>query len=158
LVLVLAPQPDAKVLFTVEGGDLYQSQVLASKRHATLVKVEIGEKQTPNFFLGAVAVSGGQVFTKQRSVVVPPREQLLTVEGAPDKSAAQPKDKVRFTVHVADHRGKPVPEVEVALSVVDEAIYAVSPEIAVPLEAFFHHRKRNDVRTTDSVSYHFFGS
>ncbi len=41
---------------------------------------------------------------------------------------------------------------------VDEAIYSISPEIAVPIESFFHHRKRNDVRTTDSISFRFFGT
>lgn len=158
LVLLLGPSAEGNVWFTVEGGELYRAEVLSLKRHATLVRVEIGEKQTPNFFLGAVTVSGGQVYSKTRSVIVPPREKILTVEVAPDKTDAKPGDEVGFTVHVTDHRGKAVEGAEVALGVVDEAIYAISPEIAVPLESFFHHRKRNDVRTTDSVSFRFFGS
>src|SRR5207247_603261 len=79
-------------------------------------------------------------------------------EVAPDKTDAKPGDTVNFTVHVTDHKNKAVEGAEVALGVVDEAVYAISPEIAVPLESFFHHRKRNDVRTTDSVSFRFFGS
>lgn len=158
LVLILAPASEGDVLFTVEGGALYRAEVLKLKKHAALVRVEIGDKQTPNFFLGAVNVSGAEVFSKTRSVIVPPREKILTVEVAPDKSDAKPGDTINFKVHVTDHKGKGVEGVEVALGVVDEAVYAISPEIAVPLESFFHHRKRNDVRTTDSVSFRFFGS
>jgi uncharacterized protein YfaS (alpha-2-macroglobulin family) len=158
LVLILGPVAEGKVWFSVEGGELYRAEVVSMKKHATLVRVEIGDKQTPNFFLGAVAVSGGQVYSKTRSVIVPPREKILSVEVAPNKSDVKPGDEVSFTVIVTDHRGKAVEGAEVALGVVDEAIYAISPEIAVPLESFFYHRKRNDVRTTDSVSFRFFGS
>jgi uncharacterized protein YfaS (alpha-2-macroglobulin family) len=158
LVLVLAPEPAAHVLFTVEGGDLYRADVQRAKNHAFLATVDIGEKQTPNFFLSATTVSGGRVYTKQRSVVVPPREKLLVVEVSPDRTDAKPGESVDFTVTATDHAGKPAKDAEVALSVVDEAIYAVSPEIAVPLESFFHHRKRNDVRTEESVSFRFFGT
>ena len=158
LVLVLAPSPEARVLFTVEGGELYRSEVLETRGHAALVKVEIGAKQTPNFYLSAVAVAGGQIFTRSRSVVVPPRERLLQVEVLAEPPQAQPGDTVELVVEVKDWRGKAVPGAEVALGVVDEAIYAITPEIAVPLEAFFYHRKRNDVRTADSLSFRFFGA
>ncbi|MCC7386041.1 MAG: hypothetical protein IT384_29605 [Deltaproteobacteria bacterium] len=158
LVLILAPSPEAKVLFSVEGGEIYRAEVLTAQRFATLVKVDIGERQTPNFFVSAVAVTGGQVYTRQRSVIVPPREKILRVEVAPDRPEAKPGEQVGFTVHVHDWAGKPVTGAEIAMGVVDEAIYAISPEIAVPLESFFHPRKRNDVRTSESVSFRFFGS
>jgi len=158
LVLILAPAPESRVLFTVEGNALHQVEVLTTHRHAVLTEVTIGAAQTPNFYLGAVAVAGGQVFTKQRSVIVPPRESILKVEVAPEKDVALPGETLDFTVIVTDHTGKAVPEAEVVLGVVDEAIYAISPEIAVPLESFYYPRKRNDVRTHESVSFRFFGT
>lgn len=156
-ILILAPEPSAQILFTVEGGDLYEAQVVKAQGHAALVKVKITEKQTPNFFVTATCVSGAQVFSKQRSVIVPPREKLLSLEVAPDRPKVGPGDEVSFTVIVTDHAGKPVPDAEVAVGVVDEAIYSVSPEIAVPIESFFYHRRRNDVRSHDSLSFRFFG-
>ena len=158
LVLVLAPAPEANVLFSVEGGDLYSAEVLKTSHHAALAKVKIGERQTPNFFVSASCVLGGQLYVRHRSVIVPPREKLLKVEVAPDRPKAQPGEDVTFTVHVTDYQGNAVSGAEVALGIVDEAIYAISPEIAVPIQSFFHHRKRNDVRTTDSISFRFFGS
>ena len=158
LVLVLIPDAEGHALFTVEGGALYRAEVVRAKRHAALFTVDIGERQTPNFFVSATTVSAGRVYTKQRSVIVPPREKLLVVEVSPDRTEAQPGERVEFTVIATDHAGKPASDAEVALAVVDEAIYAVSPEIAVPLESFFHHKKRNDVRTEESVSFRFFGT
>lgn len=158
LVLVLAPSEAADILFTVEGGALYRVEALKAQRYAALVEVEIGDRQTPNFFLTATAVTGGEVFTKQRSVIVPPREKILAVEVAPDRPDVEPGDAVSFTVTVTDYLGKPVADAEVALGVVDEAIYAISPEIAVPLESFFYPRKRNDVRSGDSMTFRFFGT
>jgi hypothetical protein len=158
LLLILAPSPKARVLFTVEGGDLYAAEVLETSHHAALARVKIGEKQTPNFFVSATAVAGGSLYARSRSIVVPPREKILRVEVAADRPRAQPREDVTFTVIVTDHAGKPVAGAEVALGIVDEAIYAISPEIAVPIESFFHHKKRNDVRTTDSISFRFFGS
>lgn len=157
-VLVLAPAPSAQVLFTVEGDKLHKVEVLRASRHALLAKVPIGDAQTPNFFLGATAVVGGQVFTKQRSVIVPPREKILRVEVAPERADAEPGQTLAFTVQVTDHAGKPVAGAEVSLGVVDEAIYAISPEIAVPLESFYYPRKRNDVRSQDSMTFRFFGT
>ena len=157
LVLVLTPAPEAKVLFTVEGGALYDAKVLAASGHATVVSVPIGDRQSPNFFLSAATVIDGQLYSRTRSVIVPPREKILRVEVAPDRTTAQPGDEVGLTVMVTDAAGKPVADAEVALGIVDEAIYAVSPEIAVPLEAFFHPRKRNDVRLSDSLTFRFFG-
>ncbi len=157
-VLVLAPAPAAQVLFTVEGSALHRVEVLKASRYALLTQVKIGDAQTPNFFLGATAVVGGQVFTKQRSVIVPPREKLLRVEVMPERADAEPGQTLGFTVQVTDHAGKPVAGAEVSLGVVDEAIYAVSPEIAVPLESFYYPRKRNDVRSQDSLTFRFFGT
>ncbi len=157
-ILVLTPTPIAQVLFTVEGGDLYRAEVLQAKGHAALVRVKIGERQTPNFFISATSVTAGQVFTRQRSVIVPPRDKLLKVEVAPDKPIVEPGDEVGFSVIVTDHAGNPVPDAEVVVGIVDEAIYSVSPEITVPIESFFYHRKRNDVRSNNSLSFRFFGS
>jgi uncharacterized protein YfaS (alpha-2-macroglobulin family) len=157
-ILVLTPTPRAQVLFTVEGGDLYQAEVLQAKGHAAMIQVKISDKQTPNFFISATSIAAGQIYTRQRSVIVPPRDKLLKVEVAPDKPIVEPGDEVGFTVIVTDHAGKPVPDAEVVVGIVDEAIYSVSPEITVPIESFFYHRKRNDVRSNDSLSFRFFGS
>jgi len=157
-VLVLTPSPDAQVLLTVEGGDLYRAEVKQAKNHAVLLTVDITQRQTPNFFVAATTLVGGQLFAKKRSVVVPPREQLLTVEVSGTPTKAKPGDTVEFKAIVTDHKGNPVEGVELAMGVVDEAIYAISPEIAVPMEGFFYSRKRNEVRTTDSLTFRFYGN
>lgn len=157
IILILTPTPSAPVLFSVEGGDLYRAEVVRTEGHAAVVEVEITDAQTPNFFVTATSVAGGRLYARQRSIIVPPREKLLRVEVAPDATVVEPGDEVGFTVIVTDYAGRPVPNAEIAVGVVDEAIYSVSPEIAVPIESFFYHRKRNDVRSNDSLSFQFFG-
>ncbi len=157
VALILSPAEETSVLFTVEGGDVYDAKVLKTAGHATVVEVPIGDRQSPNFFLGVTAVIGGQLYSRTQSVIVPPRQKILQVEVAPDRPNAEPGDEVTLTVTVTDAEGQPVPNAEIALGVVDEAIYSISPDIAVPLEAFFFPRKRNDVRLGDSLTFRFFG-
>ena len=158
LALILTPAPSSHVLFTVEGGSLYKAEVLQARAHALLVRVPIQERQTPNFYLSATAMVGENIYTRTRNVVVPPADQLLSLEVSPDRPEARPGEKVTFRVHVSDAKGNPAEDVEVTLAVVDEAIYAISSELAVPLEGFFFPRKRNNVRTSDSLSFRFFGA
>lgn len=158
LVLILTPAPSSHLLFTVEGGGLYRAEVLQAKGHTILTRVSIGERQTPNFYLSATTLVGDKIYTRNRNVVVPPADQLLTLEVSPDRPEARPGEKVTFRVHATDAKGVPAKDVEVALSVVDEAIYSLSSELAVPLEGFFYPRKRNNVRTYDSMSFRFFGA
>ena len=157
LVLLLAPAASTPVLFTVEGGGLYEAKVVRTSGHATVVEVPITARQSPNFYLSATAVIAGELYHRAQSVIVPPKDKILQVEVSPSETSVQPGASVDLTVHVTDADARPVANAEVALAVVDEAIYAISPEIAVPLEAFFHPRKRNDVRLADSLTFRFFG-
>ncbi|MGT2489548.1 hypothetical protein ACU4GD_00755 [Cupriavidus basilensis] len=48
--------------------------------------------------------------------------------------------------------GKPVPA-NITVSVVDEMVYVLQPEIAPSIVDFFYHPRRNSVRTTSSLSF-----
>lgn len=156
-LLVLTPSREASVLFTVEGQDIAQAKVIASQGHSAVVSIPITENQTPNFFVSAASLMGGEVYTRTRSIVVPPKERLLKVRVLPEKPVMKPGEKASFTIEVKDHLGQPVRGAELAVSVVDEAIYDISPELGPEIGAFFYPRRRNNVRTTDSHSLRFFG-
>ncbi len=155
--LLLVPHPGTHLLVTVEGGRLYRHEVLRAHGHSAVFELPIREAQTPNFFIRAAVVFDRTLYERRLDVVVPPKEKLLDVEVAADKPEARPGDRVVLTVTVRDHRGEPVSGAEVALSVVDEAVYGISPEIAIPISRFFFHRKRNNVRSTCSLDFRFYG-
>jgi hypothetical protein len=155
--LLLTPHADAHLLATVEGGRLYRAEVLRARGHSAVLEVPIEPAQTPNFFVRVASVFDGALYERRLDVVVPPVERLLDVAVQTEPEQARPGRQVEFSVEVRDHRGEPVADAEVALAVVDEAIYGISPELAVPIDRFFYHRKRNDVRGGCSLDYRFYG-
>jgi uncharacterized protein YfaS (alpha-2-macroglobulin family) len=155
--LLLVPHPGTHLLVTVEGGRLYRHEVLQAHGYSAIFELPIQEAQTPNFFIRVATVFDRTLYERRLDVVVPPKEKLLDVEVAADRREARPGDQVSFTVSVRDHRGNPVSGAEVALSVVDAAVYGISPEIAIPISRFFFHRKRNNVRGTCSLDFRFYG-
>ena len=155
--LLLSPHADAHLLITAEGGRLYQHKVLRTRGHSAVFELKLEEAQAPNFFLRVATVFDRALYERRLDVVVPPRHRLLDVEVIAKPATATPGQEVEFSVRVRDQRGEPVGGAEVALALVDEAIYGISPEIAVPIERFFYHRKRNDVRATCSLDFRFYG-
>jgi uncharacterized protein YfaS (alpha-2-macroglobulin family) len=155
--LLLVPHANAHLLVTVEGGNLYRHEVVRARGHSALFEVSIDQAQAPNFFLKVATVFQRSLYERRLDVVVPPRDKLLVVDVEADKAKAAPREKVTFTVRVRDHESKPVAGAEVALGLVDEAIYGISPEIAIPITKYFYHRKRNDVRSSCSLDFRFFG-
>jgi uncharacterized protein YfaS (alpha-2-macroglobulin family) len=57
----------------------------------------------------------------------------------------------------ASRNSKPV-ETVVSVSVVDEMVYTLQPEIAPDITQFFHHPVRNEVKTNASLNFHTYDS
>jgi uncharacterized protein YfaS (alpha-2-macroglobulin family) len=155
--LFLAPHPNAHLLVTIEGGGLYQHQVIRARGHSALFETLIGEAQTPNFLVRIATVFDHALLKRRLDVVVPPREKLLNVSIKASKAKSRPGDKVSLEVTVTDYQKQPIKNAEVALAVVDEAVYGINPEIAVPISKFFYSRKRNNVRSSCSLNFRFYG-
>ncbi|HUU01621.1 MAG TPA: MG2 domain-containing protein [Myxococcota bacterium] len=155
--LVLTPHADANLLFTVEGGRLYRAEAAPARGFSRVFEVKIAEAQTPNFTVRLATVFDHTLYERRLDVVVPPRRKLLSVAVHAERQFAEPGDEIGFEVRVTDNLGHPVAGAEVALGIVDEAIYGISPELAVPISQFFYHRKRNNVRALCSADFRFYG-
>ncbi|HNX96874.1 MAG TPA: MG2 domain-containing protein, partial [Candidatus Aminicenantes bacterium] len=155
-MLVLSKVPDQAFLFAVEGGDVYHYRVHRLTGNACLVDLPIETRHTPNVFVTASTVFAGQFYEARRNLIVPPRGQFLKVTLKPERPVYRPGDEVAVAVTSRDASGKPVP-IEFSLGVVDEAIYAISPELAVEMPRFFYPSKRNNVRTFHSLAFNFYG-
>src|SRR6185295_19267174 len=95
-------------LFTVEGEELYQHEVLHLEGQVKLVHVPISELHVPNVFVGAVSTWSGRAFEDVEELIVPPVKQFLSVELASDQADHEPGSEGRFTVTVKDRIGEPV--------------------------------------------------
>jgi uncharacterized protein YfaS (alpha-2-macroglobulin family) len=140
-VLLSTSVPGRRVLFSVEGEDLYDYRVVHVTGTAKLVELAVEEKHVPNVFLGAVMLSDREAHLDSEEVVVPPVKNFLTVDVKPDRADYLPREEGTLTVTALDHEGKPV-AAEVALSLVDESVYYIQGEYAGDPRQFFFGSKR----------------
>lgn len=155
--LVTSQFRNVTLLFTVEGKELFQHQVVAVKGHTKLIEFKIDQAAyAPNVFLEVIAIKENAVVQKRRMIVVDPSARFVKVEIAPDKTQYRPRNKAVYTVTTTGADGRPT-AAEVSLGVVDESIYALQDEYAWDLRKHFVHRRGNQVGTTTSLQYWDYG-
>ncbi|MDR2452453.1 MAG: alpha-2-macroglobulin family protein [Candidatus Accumulibacter sp.] len=160
-VLLTFSEPVDEALLTLERDEVHEALLLSEAWRPELwaaerlalnqwrVRVPIREDHAPNMTLSAVYVKHGEyVFQNAGLVVENPRIELSI---KPDKPTAAPGEMVGVDID-ATFEGKPV-EAVLTVSVVDEMIYALQPEIAPDIVEFFQHVRRNNVRTGASLSF-----
>ena len=80
---------------------------------------------------------------------VPPKQRTLTVKVTPNVPKIGPGESAKLAIDVRDASGKPVPDAEVAVIAVDEAILSLTGyQFANPLDAFYGQRG------TDTTDYY----
>jgi uncharacterized protein YfaS (alpha-2-macroglobulin family) len=125
----------------------YKAQRVAANQWR--VRIPVKEEHGPNMtFSVAYTRNGDFVFENAGLQVIEPR---IALQFKADKEVYQPGEKVTLDVK-ATLDGKPLSTL-VALGVVDEMIYVLQPEIAPEIGDFFYHPRRNNVRTTASLSF-----
>jgi uncharacterized protein YfaS (alpha-2-macroglobulin family) len=151
-VMLVVPTNDRHVLFTVEGEDLYNYQVVHLDGTVKLIELPIEEKHVPNIFLGAVLVSDRQVFADTKQVVVPPTKNFLSVEVKPDRMQHQPREEGSFTIITRDETGQPVPA-ELAFGLVDESVFYIQQDYAGdPRQFYFGTKRQQSVQTQSTMN------
>ncbi|MEK8030019.1 MG2 domain-containing protein [Ideonella sp. DXS29W] len=157
--LVTFPEPVDQALLTIErervdaaalltrGGEGFTTERLGPTQWR--VRVPVTAAMSPNVTVSvAYAKHGDSVFQNQGLSVVQPR---VAIEFKTDKPVYAPGEVVNVDVSTTVG-GKPV-AAEVAVGVVDEMIYVLQPEIAPTIDDFFYHPRRNNVRTSVSLSF-----
>ncbi len=149
-VMIVAPTNDRYVLFSMEADDLYSYQLVHLTGTVKLLQLDIEEKHVPNVFLKGVMVSDHQIYSDVKQVVVPPVKNFLNVSVTLDRQQYQPREQGLLTVTARNHEGKPV-SAEVAVGLVDEAVYYIQKDLAPDPRQFFYGQKRAQrIRTLSS--------
>jgi uncharacterized protein YfaS (alpha-2-macroglobulin family) len=77
----------------------------------------------------------------QLNLKIPPLQRTLFLQVTPDKSALEPGSETALNVIVKDSHGLPMPDAELAVVVVDEAILALTNyQLSDPLSVFYAER------------------
>ncbi|MDR2625823.1 MAG: alpha-2-macroglobulin family protein, partial [Zoogloeaceae bacterium] len=162
-VLITFSEPVEEALLTLERDNVEASALLslAAQKGASWISAErlspkqwraripVTEKHAPNTTLSLVYVKDGEYVFQNQGLVVAVEQLELNI--ASRRKVALPGETVTVDV-TATLRGKGVPALLV-VSVVDEMIYALQPEIAPNMVEFFQHVRRNNVRTGASLNF-----
>lgn len=159
LALITFPEPINDALLSLErdkveatallskGGDWLKVEKLSPTQYRARVPVK--DSFAPNLTFSVLYTKGGEYSFQNAGIkVLTPQ---IDVAIHTDKDKYQPGDLV--TVDLSTQlAGKPVPA-HLTVSVVDEMVYALQPEVAPSIDQFFYHPRRNNVRTSASLSF-----
>ncbi|VVO30959.1 alpha-2-macroglobulin family protein [Pseudomonas fluorescens] len=159
LALITFPEPVSDALLSLErdnveatallskGGDWLQMEKLSETQYRARIPVK--DSFAPNLTFSVLYTKGGQYSFQNAGIkVVAPQIDVVI---ATDKESYQPGDTVSVDL-TTQFAGKPI-SAYLTVSVVDEMIYALQPEVAPSIDRFFYHPRRNNVRTSASLSF-----
>lgn len=157
--LITFPQPVDEALLTLErdkverrgllsgGGDWVSLQKVSTTQWRA--RIRVGNDFSPNMTFSVLYVKDGDYVFQNAGIAVAQPVVDLAVKS--DKAVYAPGETVTLDL-TSSFDGKPVPA-NLTVSVVDEMIYVLQPEIAPGIVDFFYHPRRNSVRTTSSLNF-----
>ncbi len=159
MALITFPEPVNDALLSLER-DKVEATALLSKGADWLRLEKISDNQyraripvkdnfAPNLTFSVLYTKGGEYSFQNAGLKVATPQ--IDVAIATDKESYQPGDTVSVDL-TTQFAGKPIPA-HLTVSVVDEMIYALQPEVAPSIDQFFYHPRRNNVRTSASLSF-----
>ena len=159
LALITFPEPVSDALLSLErdkveatallskGGDWLKMEKLSDTQYR--VRIPVKDNFAPNLTFSVLYTKSGQYSFQNAGIkVVTPQ---IDVAIATDKETYQPGETVSVDLST-QFAGKPIPA-HLTVSVVDEMVYALQPEVAPTIDQFFYHPRRNNVRTSASLSF-----
>jgi len=130
------------VLVTVATGRIHRRQVVRLSDRRADVPIEVRDEDVPNVEVVALAIHNDRLGKAAASMRVPPVDRFLTVEIRTDRTEYRPGQECRAEVRVTDSKGRPAPDCEISLGVVDEAVFALEEDSTPDLREFFHRYHR----------------
>ena len=158
--LITFPQPVEQALFTLERDSVEKVSLMAHadgwlktqrlSPNQWRVDLPVQDSYGPNITLSVAYVKGSDyVFQNLGLRVEQPR---IAVAVQADKPVYAPGDKVTLGL-TALIGNKPASGAQLTVSVVDEMVYVLQPEIAPDIFDFFYHPRHNNVRTSASLNF-----
>lgn len=169
-ILVQAPFAPAEGLLTLRRNGIIHTERFSMPEGSVTLHVPIEDGYIPNVFVQVDLVGSAARLNPDGkpdatlparpayamgslNLSVPPLSRTLSVTAVPAAAKLEPGVETSVTITVTDAAGNPVPDAEVALVVVDEAILALTGyDLADPIQTFYSQRG------PDASDYHLRGS
>lgn len=128
-------------------------KVIRMDGKSTVEEIAVVKKDMPNFFVEALTMADGKVYTDSKEVVVPPEKRILNVEVLPNQTAYKPGEKAKVKVHLTDFTGENFVGSTV-LTVYDKAVEYISGGSNVPdiKEFFWKWRRQHQPQTQHNLN------
>jgi len=143
-------RPTRPMLVMVEGRQIFGYKVLGAGKTGRSWSFPTTLEESPNSWVTVSQWSENGLMTSTKILATPDATRKISVEATPDKKEVHPGDPMRVKVTTRDASGKPI-SAEVSLSVVDEAIYALSPDTTPDPYGFYWGKRGNSVSTFSSA-------
>ncbi|HEY9785641.1 MAG TPA: MG2 domain-containing protein, partial [Candidatus Obscuribacterales bacterium] len=148
----------AEAIVSIEGPTIYSYRVVPIKATAQLIEVKIEESYAPNVYVSvALVTQQHQFYSQEKMIKVSPESHFLKFSIDTDKKKYKPGETVKYTVKATYRDGRPAPNTELSLGVVDESIYSVRPEFVQDIGKFFYRKRDNWVVTVCSFPEQYSG-
>jgi uncharacterized protein YfaS (alpha-2-macroglobulin family) len=151
-------RPDATVLLFLRpaNGVYLPPKIVSMKGKSAVEEIDVSKKDMPNFFVEAVTLADGKVYTELKEIVVPPEKRVLNVEIQPTKEAYKPGEKAKVKVKLTDFSGEPFVGSTV-VAIYDKSLEYISGGSNVPeIKEFFWKWRRSHYPHTENSLERFF--
>jgi uncharacterized protein YfaS (alpha-2-macroglobulin family) len=132
------------LLFVRPANSVYlPPKVLRLEGKSTVQEIAVVKKDMPNFFVEAVTVAGGKVYTEVKEIVVPPEKRIVNVEVLPSAENYKPGQEAKVNLKLTDFNGKPF-EGSTVVAIYDKSVEYISGGSNVPdIKEFFWNWRRH---------------
>jgi alpha-2-macroglobulin len=164
--LIIESAFSGPALLTFERGTTRRAEMVRLTAPVTFIDVPIQPDDIPNIFVAVNAweeqdttlnahnyqsIPDSNLHIATIELSVPASDRLLQVTITPDKESYAPREEAQITVRITNQAGLPV-SAELSLAVVDEAIFALSEELAGPIYDGFYYHRAHIVRAYHSLA------
>jgi uncharacterized protein YfaS (alpha-2-macroglobulin family) len=156
-LLINTARADSVVLLFLRptNGVYTEPKMLRLKGKSIEEELAVIARDMPNFFVEALTVSNGKVYSETREMVVPPEKRILNVEAIPSEKEYLPGQSATIKLKVTDLNGKPF-EGSLALTMYDRSVEYISGGSNVPeIKEFFWKWRRHHYPSTESSLGHY---
>ena len=156
-LLIISPVPSVKLLWSVEGDSIYDYNAEQLDSNSLMLNIPIKSNYLPNVFVDVSFIFNNEVFSNSIKISVPPLEKFINIDIKPERNSFEPMTTGNAKIKVTDKNGKALTNTDVSIAIVDEAIYAISEEIAIDVYKYFYPFRRNNVASFSSIGFRFYG-
>jgi len=158
-ILITSPfQRAVEALVTVERGGVLLAERVTLASNSYVYKLPITADFAPNVFVTVLLVKGvdenNPVAAFRMGMVqlgVDNSRKAISIDIAPDREQAGPRDTVTYTITTTDYQGAPV-QAEVGVALTDVAVLSIAEPNSGPILNFFYGEQGLGVRTATPLT------